>query len=212
MKRVIPFLMIALLSAAPGCKIVYDSDTATTIPDGPDGDDARNQARLDETYEEQLLPLINNRALDIADFQQEIADGLAAAGEKHANRGAGQGAAWNFAVKGAGTITAAKLDTSARTLDVDTNGDGDADITVQLGPVIRGTALRDAAPFYNFDDFRDQIEFAKLARAINDETKAMLSVPDNISVGETVEFLGVVPLKKETDKLVLTPIEIEIKK
>ncbi|MFN5995702.1 MAG: DUF2291 family protein [Paracoccaceae bacterium] len=49
---------------------------------------------------------------------------------------------------------------------VDVNGDGATDLTLQLGPVIKGTSLRDVAPFYRFGDFRDQIEFAKLARAL----------------------------------------------
>ncbi len=64
---------------------------------------------------------------------------------------------------GTGKIVVANLDTRARTVGLDTDGDGAADVTVQLGPVIKGSALRDVAPFYNFDDFRDQIEFAKLS-------------------------------------------------
>lgn len=101
------------------------------------------------------------------------------------------------------------MDTRARSASVDTDGDGQSDVTVQLGPVIRGTALRDVAPFYKFDDFRDQIEFAKFARALNDRIKGMLTVPDDDPVGKVLRFVGVVPLKKASDALVVTPIEVE---
>lgn len=211
MNRAILAVLCALTVATPGCKIVYESETGTEIPVGPEGDDARNAARLEESFDSTLLPHVTATALGIAELRTALAAGLDEAGEAHGNRGAGMGAAWNFAVRGEGSIVEAKLDTSARTLLVDTDADGTGDVTVQLGPVIRGTALRDVAPFYKFDDFRDQIEFAKLARAINDRIKPGLQVPEGDLAGASVSFLGVVPLKKTTDSLVVTPVSIEFR-
>ena len=104
--------------------------------------------------------------------------GLDAAGAAHGNKGSGEGAAWNFAVKGEGKVVEANLTSRARKAMVDVNGDDAADLTLQLGPVIKGTALRDVATFYIFSDFRDQIQFAKLARALNDRTSAALKLPE----------------------------------
>lgn len=212
MIRAIPLILMAALAVIPGCKIVYDDDNTDVVPVGPEGDEARNNARLDETFDSDLLPHISEKALKIAEFRTKMAAGLDSVGEAYGNRGAGIGVAWNFSIRGEGRIIEAKLDTSARTLDVDTDDDGKADITVQLGPVIRGTALRDVAPFYNFNDFRDQIEFAKLSRAINERIKPTLVVPEGELVGGTIAFLGVVPMKKADDKMVLTPISFEIAK
>lgn len=197
-------VLLCALSLA-GCKIVYDSDVdGSVIPDGPEGDDARNAARLDDTFDSELLPLVTAKALSVADLRTALAGGVDAAGEKHANKGAGQGAAWHFAVTDTGQIVEANLTSSARTAEVDVDGDGAGDLRLQLGPVIRGTALRDVAPFYNFDDFRDQIEFAKLARAINDRIKTTLEVPEGELVGQSVTFTGVVPLKRADDRIVVT--------
>ena len=206
-------LLIALSFMAalglPSCKIVFDDDTgATTIPDGPEGDDARNAARIETTFETELLPLIRSKALPVPELRTLVAEDIAAAGEKHANQGSGQGAAWNFSVTGKGTVVDAKLDTRARSVTLDTDGDAKPDVTLQLGPVIRGTAFRDAAPFYQFDDFRDQIEFAKLSRALNDRITDLIVVPDGDLIGTTVEFTGVTPLKSATDAIVVTPISV----
>ena len=39
---------------------------------------------------------------------------------------------------------------------------------IQIGPVLRGTALRDALDFVRFTDFVNQLEFAGVANALND--------------------------------------------
>ena len=203
-------IVLFCLVALTGCKIVFEDEADTTaIPDGPEGDDARNAARLEVTFDEQLLPLIEARALSVAALRDELGRGLDTAGAAHATQGAGRGAAWNFAVADTGKVVEANLTSSARTAEVDVDGDGAADLRLQLGPVIRGTALRDVAPFYNFDDFRDQIEYAKLARAINDQIKPTLVVPD-VLVGETISFVGVVPLKSAGEQMVVTPISVGV--
>lgn len=203
-------VLLCALSLA-GCKIVYDSDVdGSVIPEGPDGDDARNAARLDDTFATELLPLVTAKALPLAQLRTLLADGVDTAGAAYANRGAGQGAAWHFAITDTGKIVEANLTSSARTAEVDVDGDGAGDLRLQLGPVIRGTALRDVAPFYNFDDFRDQIEFAKLARAINDRIKTTLEVPEGDLLGQTVTFTGVVPVKRADDRLVVTLTELAV--
>ncbi|MBY6049746.1 DUF2291 family protein [Vannielia litorea] len=206
-------LLLALAASTAlglsGCKIVYDDDKdETAIPAGPEGDDARNEARLEETFEPQLLPYVRDKAVEVSELRSQIAADIEAAGKSHAQRGSGAGAAWNFPVSGSGVVVQAKLDTRARTLGLDTDADGSADTTLQLGPVIKGTALRDGVPFYNFDDFRDQIEYAKLSRALNDRISAAITLPEGDPLGSTVSFLGVTPLRSATDALVVTPVEV----
>ena len=43
-----------------------------------------------------------------------------------------------------------------------------ATVAIQIGPVIRGTALRDASGFIQFSDFVNQFDFASAANALND--------------------------------------------
>ena len=208
------FIVLGLMAALalPGCKIIKnppEGEASTVIPEGEAGDDARIAALLDKTYEAELLPLIA-KALPVADLRTALAGGLDAAGAAHGNRGSGEGAAWNFAVKGEGRVVEANLTSRARKAMVDVDGDGAADLTLQLGPVIKGSSLRDVAPFYRFGDFRDQIEFAKLARALNDRASAALVVPEGDIVGKTVSFSGTVDLKAATEPWLVTAVTLSV--
>lgn len=209
---VFPILLVAAGLSLAACKIVPDApEGEAAIPEDASGDEARNALRIEETFEPQLLPFVTERAKPIAELRSAIAGGLDAAGEADGNRGAGAGSAWNFAVSGEGVAVEANLESRARKLMLDTDGDGEADVTLQLGPVISGTALRDVAPFYNFDAFRDQIEFAGLGRALNDAISARLTVPEGDIIGKTVVFTGVVPLRSATEAWKVTPTELEVR-
>lgn len=212
MKSVFVTLGLLAALALPGCKIVKNApegEGTAVIPEGEAGDDARIAALLDRTYEAELLPLVA-KGLPVADLRIALAGGLEAAGTAHGNKGSGEGAAWNFAVKGEGMVVEANLTSRARKAMVDVDGDGAADLTLQLGPVIKGTSLRDVAPFYRFGDFRDQIEFAKLARALNDRASAALVVPEGDLVGKTVSFSGTVDLKAATDPWLVTVVTFAV--
>ena len=107
------FIVLGLVAALalPGCKSIKnapDGEAAAVIPEGEAGDDARIAALLDKTYEAELLPLIA-KALPVADLRTAVAGGLEAAGAAHGNKGSGEGAAWNFAVKGEGKVVEANL-------------------------------------------------------------------------------------------------------
>ena len=211
MKTVFAALGLMAALALPGCKIVKTvagGETAAAEA-GEAGDDARIAALLDKTYEAELLPLIA-KALPVADLRAALAGGLEAAGAAHGNKGSGEGAAWNFAVKGEGKVVEANLTSRARKAMLDTDGDGTADLTLQLGPVIKGSSLRDVAPFYRFGDFRDQIEFAKLARALNDRASTGLQVPAGELVGKTVSFSGTVDLKAAGDAWLVTVVTLSV--
>lgn len=208
----LPKAALALLAALglSACKIVKTPEpgTATEIPAGEAGDDARIANLLDATLDSQLLPLIRDSATPVATLRPAIVAGIDAAGTAHGKRGAGQGAPWTFAVTGEGRVITANLESRARKAELDTDGDGTADLTLQLGPVIKGTSLRDVAPFYDFNDFRDQIEFAKLGRAINDRVSSALTLPEGDLVGQTLRFTGAVTLKSAADPWLVTVIEV----
>jgi predicted lipoprotein len=113
-------------------------------------------------------------------------------------------------VRGAGRVL--RVDTTSRSglMYVDVAPfDGRADAALQIGPVLRGTALRDALPFIQFSQFVNQLEFARVGNALNDRVwkSALAALPKDHLAGLTVTFAGaavtagglaeVVPVKLE---------------
>ena len=96
-------------------------------------------------------------------------------------------------VRGAGIVSA--VDTRSRVglalVDL-APADGRPDVAVQIGPVLRGTGVRDALPFIRFGDFANQLEFADVANALNARVlHSVLAAIDTASLqGRPVSFWG----------------------
>jgi predicted lipoprotein len=65
-------------------------------------------------------------------------------------------------------------------------------VGVQIGPVLRGTAVRDALSFVRFTDFANQTEFAAVSNALNDRVLRDVVGPLDLDAltGRTVTVIG----------------------
>ncbi|NBZ87780.1 DUF2291 family protein [Stagnihabitans tardus] len=189
---------LALL-ALGGCKIVK-TEKATGI----DPDVALIAGIVEESFGSKLVPLVSEQAVE-AKGVLPLGD-LGATGAK---KGAGEGGSWTLAIKGAGVVVSEDRKSRAGKVNLDVTGDGVADLTLQLGPVVKGTALRDIAPFYDFTAFRDQIQFAALGRALNDRAVGALTLPE-VLVGKTLAFEGVFQVQKPKDPVLVVPLKAEV--
>lgn len=84
---------------------------------------------------------------------------------------------------------------------------GKEDVVLQIGPIIRGNAIRDAASFINFDDFKNQVQFARLSKALNKKAMTNFARPDSSWSGSTVDVLAAVTFKGASVSEVV-PLEI----
>jgi predicted lipoprotein len=210
MKLLMAVGMTALLSLS-GCKLVKTGSAEGQAPAaGEAGDEARITALLAETYDGKLVPMLRDKAVDLTALKADIARSLDEAGKTSGVKAGGAGGSWNFPVKGKGRIIEENRQSKAGTATVDIDGDGQADATLQLGTVVKGTALRDVAPgIYDFSKFRDQIEFAKLCRALNDKAVSALPAAGSLQ-GKTVTFVGATSLRSTTEKPLIVPVVVEI--
>lgn len=100
-------------------------------------------------------------------------------------------------VRGTGLVS--RVDTRSRVglafVDL-APGDGRPDVSIQIGPVLRGTAVRDALPFIRFGDFANQLEFADVANALNARVlRSVLIGVDPASLeGRSIFFWGATKL------------------
>lgn len=204
-------IALNILVVLSGCKIVANPDPNSAESASANLTDAKRMAIYsEEIWQSQILPTVSQHLVPLADLRRSLAaNGLDVAGAAHGLRPTGEANLWNFAVSGSGTIIDANPSSRAAKLKLDTDDDGKADVIIQLGPIIRGTALRDAMPFLIFSNFRDQIEFAKLARALNAKSNEQLRIPKEDLMNQTVHFEGVFTLRKVENTPEIVPTTLK---
>ena len=94
-------------------------------------------------------------------------------------------------------------------------GAGDR-VAVMVGPVLRGTALRDALAFLRFTDFANQTEFAAVGNALNDRVlrEVVAGVDLGSLQGRTVTVVGaaIVPAAGGDAPIELVPVTIHVER
>lgn len=205
-------LFAALVAASlPGCKIIK-TPTAEEKAAAAQQGAFNSNARVDEIWQSQVIPYFQKRAGELKDVVQLATTSADKAGEKYGNPKKQASAPWTFAVKLTGKVLAADTQSRAATLDVDADGDGKADAKVQIGPALRGTALRDALDFVNFNDFKNQIEWAQFGKAFNEKANAafLAAIPRDGLTGKTITVIGAFPMSASGQLPLITPSEMTV--
>ena len=97
-------------------------------------------------------------------------------------------------VRGTGVVAAVDRQSRIGVIRVRLSGSGPGPgaAAIQIGPVIRGTALRDASSFIQFSDFTNQVDYAGAANALNDHAlrTVIALLPVETLQGRTITFIG----------------------
>ncbi len=161
-------------------------------------------------WDSKILPQATNESVDLAMLLDEITKNKDAASQKYGHKESGP---YNFAVK-----TEAVVDSVDTTSRVGTAGlklagyNGPAEVKMQIGPVLRGTSIRDGSGYIPFNQFVNQIEYADVAEELNN--RVLSTVLKNLDVntlkGKTVTVYGYFSLD-DPAKILITPVKIDIK-
>ena len=159
-----------------------------------------------------VIPYFEKKAGPFLQVRELAAKSPDEAGAKFGYRAKSEGTPWTLMVKIDGIVVGANTESRAATIDVDVSGQGKADAVVQIGPAIRGTAIRDALDFVSFNDFTNQIDFAQFGKAFNTHVyhETLEKLPREFLIGRKVSVLGAYPFVSTADKPLVTPVEITI--
>ncbi|MCO8270545.1 DUF2291 domain-containing protein [Actinoplanes sp. TRM 88003] len=168
---------------------------------------------VENNWTQKIVPTVHDNAVDVTTVAAAIADDPVAAGQQYGNR-TGTGSPFAFMVKGSGKVT--DVDTSVPTgpvtVEVPVAGGKPVKVTIATGPVIAGTAIRDAVKFIAFGDFTNQIDYAEVANQINTKAKTeVIAKVDRDSLkGKTVDFYGAFSALSP-GTIFLVPTELAVK-
>jgi predicted lipoprotein len=205
-------IIVALLSCSlAACKIEKTivqaprSETSVFINDASFNPDQMVEA----DWEAKVLPLLRAKAGPYDTVADAIGKDPNAAGQQNGYR-AEATSPWTYAVKVEGTVTGANTESRAATLDVKTAGG--QTVMVQIGPVIRGTAIRDMLAFRPFGSFKNQVDYAQYGKALNAKANATVlsKVPRQDLVGRTVSAVGAFQPSGAGGAPLITPVEITV--
>ncbi|MDR3515944.1 MAG: DUF2291 domain-containing protein [Azospirillaceae bacterium] len=221
-RRLFPGLLVLALISLPACKLVRNAPASSADNHGASSE-AVNQGFNAAGYvagiwDQQLLPYVAAQAVPATTVLAALRDNADAAGKAYGHR-ANDSTPWNFVVRGDGVITAANTASRAATIDVallpSTSPPAAlpaADLRIQIGPVIAGTAVRDAADFIKFGSVTNQLEFAQVSRAINDRIRdqTLKDFPRDNLVGRKVSFRGMFTAPASGTLPVIAPLSLGI--
>ncbi|MGB2566974.1 DUF2291 family protein [Micromonospora citrea] len=157
-----------------------------------------------ETYQSKVVPAIRQGATPLPELFAALTADEKAAGQKYGHRqGSGP---YSFAVTGEGVaeeIRGNLLLLSGTGLPAQTR------VSLQVGPAVNGTALRDAAGFITFGQFLNQVEYADAATALNNQMRAavLADLKPAELVGKKITFIGAFSFVTPS-VVTITPIEI----
>ena len=196
-------IALAGLLVLPGCKFIKTADQQKEAAAGAFDPDKL----VAGIWNEKVIPYLNQRAGSLKEVMSLATTDLNAAAAKYGHKEKQGNAPWTFAAKIEGTIVAEETKSRAAYVDVDVDGDTKADARVAIGPAIRGTALRDSLDFVNFNEFKNQIEWAQFGKSFNEKVNAtvLASLPRDALPGKTVKVTGAFPLPTSGQLPLVTP-------
>ena len=170
------------------------------------------QTYIDSMFQNDAIPVLKEKAVDLVKVLMAANGNIKSVGEKFGVR-ADSGNAYNFLIKAIAAVKEVNTTQRAGYAILTLEGySGNETLKLQLGPVFKGTAVRDVMPMIKFDDFKNQVVYANLSTAIHANIAANLfkSIDVNNLVGKKIEFYGAFT-DNGGSELVITPFALEFK-
>jgi predicted lipoprotein len=203
-------LVLAGAMALSSCKIIKTPTSEEAAQAATGGFDPDRMVA--EIWDSKVLPYLDKKAGPLPEVASLAASDPDAAGTKYGHKEKQGSAPWTFATRVSGTIVAAETKSRSAYVEVDADGDGKADARVQIGPAIRGTAIRDSLDFVNFNEFKNQIEWAQYGKAFNTHVNAL--VLEKLSraglVGKKLDAVGAYPLPAKGQLPLVAPARLTV--
>ena len=161
-------------------------------------------SEVDAMWDEKLLPELTGEGSDLADVLTALDQDENAAEDTY-GVGSSKGV---FVVKGTGTVEAVEGGQNGALVVCPDGYAGATEVRIQVGPIYKGTAIRDALSFVSAQDVTNQVEWANLSKAINDKVASdVVGAVDLASAqGKKFSFVGCF----SSGKVLIVPVVLEL--
>lgn len=221
MKKRTYFLISAILTiiimASSGCKPWTIVKNEEEVDDGSiqiyfENDDFDAESFAEGIWDNELLDYFDERKVQAAVLVDGLKTDEAGTGEQYAIGSNDIGSKWQFIVEGKVKLLEVDTESRAGIMMVDLEPyDDRPDMTIQIGPVIKGSAIRDTLDYIKLDDFGNQVEFASISKAFNKFVVEDVIAGQDFSqhIGEELNILGCFTFE-DVEHILLSPISISV--
>jgi predicted lipoprotein len=196
------------------CRLIATADVpGLANANAPTGSGAFDPDKMAASmWSTKIVPYFEMKAGVFEQVHDLVAKSPDEAGSKFGFRAKSEDTPWTLMVKLDGVIVSADTESRASTISVGATSQNKPVATVQIGPAIRGTAIRDALDFVSFGDFTNQIDFARFGKALNTYVNhsTLEKLPRDDLLGRKVSVVGAYPLMSSPETPVITPVEITV--
>lgn len=166
-----------------------------------------------EIWDSVALPELTEKAVDLSAFLAESNGDLKSLADQYGKYSMGSSGELNYTVKGAGTVKEVNTEKKAGYVEVTLDSyTGEAVIRLQIGPVFKGSAVRDSLDIIKFEDYKNQVDYAAVSQSIHDIIKTSIIEQMDLTTleGKHIEFTGCFTADKD-DLLLITPVTLTVK-
>ncbi|MEN8906819.1 MAG: DUF2291 domain-containing protein [Clostridiales bacterium] len=175
-----------------------------------ESDDFDSEAFVKDVWDNKLLDYYNKKKVDIKKLVEDLKNDEVSAKEKYGLGSNEMGSNWTFIVEGNGKTLDVDTSSRAGVMSIDLEPfDGQSDLLIQIGPVIKGSSIRDSLDFIKLDNFSNQVEFASVSKEFN-STVVSETISDNDyskNIGKNITFMGCFTYAN-LDDILVTPVEL----
>lgn len=163
-------------------------------------------------WDASVLPEMQETAVDLTEFLTQSKGDLTALAEDYGKYSMGDSGELSYVVKGTGTVEEVNTESQAGFMTVKLDGyTGSEAVKIQIGPVYKGSSIRDSLSFIKFGDYKNQEEWAAVSQSINQQVADTVVGPaDPASLeGKTISFTGAFTVSSGSTDVLITPVVLE---
>lgn len=210
-------ISIYMMTALTGCKpwTIVKNDEIGKQEKGvyfSNSEDFDVNAFVNDIWDNQLFSYYDEKNQDAVTVLEDIRKDVNEAGENYGFGSSGQGSTWSFVIYGKGKVMEVDQESRQGFLSVDLEPyDGKPDLKLQIGPIVKGTAIRDTIESIKLSDFANQVLFASISKAFNERTlKDVIGKLDMTTIkDQEITFLGAFTYIS-ADEVLVTPVRVEV--
>lgn len=211
-QRAVPLVLAALLlSACSGIPGVYTVERPGDPGSSANGSTADfDPAAYAAKVWKDDVPAAITAAVPAQELFAQLRDDPQAAQTSHGHS-QGAGSPWSYVVSGEATVASVDTSGPSALLVLEQTWAPGTTVSIQVGPAMLGTAVRDSLGTIDFSKFVNQIDFADVSTELNKLVKKeVLADLDPATLkGKKVQFVGSFSYS-DPKNVVITPLQLKV--